>query len=233
MSHFFALMLWGARVLAFIAGMPQLGGAIFVVVVVNVFAFVQESRAEHAAESLRDLLPRRAMVVRDGAATEIDAADLVRDDVVLLSAGDRVSADLRVAEGHALLMDTSLLTGESVPVAVSDGDPLFAGTFVVEGEGRAVVEATGARTRLASIAQLRQAGDRPRSPLARELDRVVRTVAMIAVVVGVAFFGVSLAVGSPASDGFLFAIGVTVALVPEGLLPTVTLSLAMGAQSRS
>ena len=101
---------------------------------------------------------------------------------------------------------------------------------MVEGEGRAVVEATGATTRLAAIAQLTQAGHRPRSPLAHELDRVVRTVAMIAVGVGVAFFGVSLAVGSPASDGFLFAIGVTVALVPEGLLPTVTLSLAMGAQ---
>ncbi len=231
MGHFFALMLWGAGVLAFIAGMPQLGGAIFVVVVVNgVFAFVQESRAEHAAEGLRDLLPRRTMVVRDGAATEIDAADLVIDDVVLLAAGDRVSADLRVTEAHALLMDTSLLTGESVPVAVSGGDQLFAGTFVVEGEGRAVVEATGARTRLASIAQLTQAGHRPRSPLARELDRVVRTVAFIAVGIGVAFFLVALAVGSPASEGFLFAIGVTVALVPEGLLPTVTLSLAMGAQ---
>ncbi len=101
---------------------------------------------------------------------------------------------------------------------------------MVEGESIAVVEATGSRTRLAAIALLTQAGHRPRSPLAQELHRVVRTVAMIAVGVGVAFFGVALAVGSPASDGFLFAIGVTVALVPEGLLPTVTLSLAMGAQ---
>ena len=161
---------------------------------------------------------------------EIDAAELVVDDLVLLAAGDRVSADLRVIESHALLMDTSLLTGESVPVPVAERDELFAGTFVVEGEGRAVVEAIGATTRLAAIAQLTQVGHRPRSPLAHELDRVVRTVAMIAVGVGVAFFGVSLAIGSPASDGFLFAIGVTVALVPEGLLPTVTLSLAMGAQ---
>ena len=231
MTHFFALMLWVAGILAFIAGLPQLGVAIFVVVVVNgVFAFVQESRAEHAAERLRDLLPRRAIVVRDGVPVEIDAAELVVDDLVLLVAGDRVSADLRVTESHALRMDTSLLTGESVPVPAAERDELFAGTFVVEGEGRAVVEAVGATTRLAAIAQLTQVGHRPRSPLALELDRVVRTVAMIAVGVGVAFFGVSLAIGSPASDGFLFAIGVTVALVPEGLLPTVTLSLAMGAQ---
>ena len=231
MAHFFALMLWIAGALAFVAGMPQLGVAIFVVVVVNgVFAFVQESRAEHAAERLRDLLPRRAMVLRDGQPLEIDAAELVVDDLVLLDAGDRVSADLRVLQAHSLIMDTSLLTGESVPVSVEADGQLFAGTFVVEGEGRAVVEAIGSRTRLAAIAQLTRAGRRPRSPLAHELDRVVRTMAMIAVGVGVGFFGVSLAVGSPPSDGFLFAIGVTVALVPEGLLPTVTLSLAMGAQ---
>jgi magnesium-transporting ATPase (P-type) len=231
MVHFFALMLWVAGALAFVARMPQLGVGIFVVVVVNgVFAFVQESRAEHAAERLRDLLPRRAIVVRDGHRVEIDAAELVVDDLVVLSAGDRVSADLRVIRAHGLRMDTSLLTGESVPLDVDAGGQLFAGTFVVEGEGRAVVEATGTGTRLAAIAQLTQAGRRPKSPLAHELDRVVRTVAMIAVGVGIAFFGIALGVGSPASDGFLFAIGVTVALVPEGLLPTVTLSLAMGAQ---
>jgi magnesium-transporting ATPase (P-type) len=231
MTHFFALMLWIAGVLAFVARLPQLGIAIFVVILVNgVFAFVQESRAEHAAERLRDLLPRRATVVRDGRPLEVDAGELVVDDVVVLDAGDRVSADLRVIRAHGLRIDTSLLTGESVPVTVEDGGQLFAGTFVVEGEGRAVVEATGTKTRLATIATLTQAGHRPRSPLAQELDRVVRIVAAIAVGVGVAFFGIALGVGSPASDGFLFAIGVTVALVPEGLLPTVTLSLAMGAQ---
>ena len=231
MSHFFALMLWVAGALALVAGMPQLGVAIFVVVVVNgVFAFVQENRAERAAERLRELLPRRARVIRDHEPREVDAAELVVGDVVLLGAGDRVSTDARLLEAHQLRMDTSLLTGESEPRPVSTGDDVFAGTFVVEGEGRALVEAAGSRTRLAAIAQLTQAGRRPRTPLARELDRVVRTVALIALGVGAVFFGVALAVGSPATDGFLFAIGVTVALVPEGLLPTVTLSLAMGAQ---
>jgi P-type E1-E2 ATPase len=167
MVHFFALMLWVAGALAFVAGMPQLGTGIFVVVVVNgVFAFVQESRAEHAAERLRELLPRRAIVVRDGLAVEVDAAELVVDDLVVLSAGDRVSADLRVIAANALRMDTSLLTGESVPLDVDAGGRVFAGTFVVEGEGRAIVEATGTGTRLAAIAQLTQAGRRPKSPLA-------------------------------------------------------------------
>ena len=231
MAHFFALMLWVASALAFLAGMPQLAVGIVIVVVVNgVFAFVQESRAEHAAERLRDLLPRRAMVRRDDRPVVIDAAELVVGDLVVLAAGDRVSADLAAVEAHALLVDTSLLTGESVPVAVGAGDPLYAGTFVVGGEAEAVVDATGPGTRLARIAVLTQAGRRPTSPLAQELHRVVRTVAVIAVGVGVAFFGISLLVGSPPSDGLLFAVGVTVALVPEGLLPTVTLSLAIGAQ---
>jgi len=111
----------------------------------------------------------------------------------------------------------------------SEGEA-FAGTFVVEGEGAAMVASTGSGTRLAGIASLTRAGTHPRSPLAQELDRVVRTVAVIAIGVGGVFFAVSLLIGTPPSAGFLFAIGVTVALVPEGLLPTITLSLAMGAQ---
>jgi calcium-translocating P-type ATPase len=231
MVHFFAILLWFAGGLAFVARLPELGIAIFVVVVINgLFAFVQEYRAEHAAERLRDLLPRKATVRRDGRPVEVEASELVVGDVILLSSGDRISADLRVLEAHSLSIDTSTLTGESVPVSVEPEGTAFAGTFVVEGEGLAIVTATGSDTRLAGIAQLTRAGQHPRTPLAQELDRVVRTVALIAVGVGATFFVISLLIGTPASSGFLFAIGVTVALVPEGLLPTVTLSLAMGAQ---
>jgi magnesium-transporting ATPase (P-type) len=231
MVHFFALMFWVAGALAFAAGLPQLGVAIFVVVVLNgVFSFAQEYRAERAAERLRDLLPRRVTVVRGGMHHDISAEELVRGDLVLLSSGDRISADLSALEVHALSVDTSQLTGESVPTSPESGAMLHAGSFVVEGEASAVVEATGAGTRLAGIAQLSRAGQRPRSPLEAELHRVVRVLAVVAITVGVVFFGASLLVGSPASDGFLFAVGVTVAVVPCGLLPTVTLSLAMGAQ---
>ncbi|MCC6174930.1 MAG: cation-transporting P-type ATPase [Chloroflexi bacterium] len=231
MVHFFALMLWVAGALAFVAGMPQLGASIFLIVLINgVFAFAQEHRAERAADRLRTLLPYRVTVLRDGAPCDIDAHDLVVDDVVVLGAGDRVSADLRLIEAHTLALDTSTLTGESVAATPDVGEIVFAGTFVVEGEGLAVVTATGPATRLAGIARLTQAGLRPRSPLARELDRLVRIVASVAVGVGVAFFGVAILLGLPLGDGFLFAIGVAVALTPEGLLPTVTLSLALGAQ---
>jgi calcium-translocating P-type ATPase len=231
MTHFFAAMLWLAGILAIVAGLPELGIAVFVVIALNaVFAFAQEHRAERAAERLRELLPRRATVVRDGHAVEIDAAHLVVGDLVLLEAGDRVSADLQAVEAHQCRIDTSTLTGESIPVPVDDGEPIHAGTFVVEGQASAVVAAIGADTRLGGIAQLTRATHRPPTPLAHELKRVVRTVALIALGVGIAFFLLALLVGTDARDGFVFAIGVTVALVPEGLLPTVTLSLAIGAQ---
>jgi magnesium-transporting ATPase (P-type) len=213
-----------------VAGLPQLGIAIVAVVVLNaVFAFVQERRADHAAEGLRDLLPRRALVVRDGASIEIDAADLVVGDLVLLGSGDRISADLEIVEAHTARVDTSTLTGESRPSSLEDGDRAFAGTFLTEGEARGIVVATGERTRLAEIARL-ASGPSPSPPLVGEIQRVVRTISTVAITVGVAFFVISLVLGSEPSDGFLLAVGVTVALVPEALLPTVTLSLAIGAQ---
>jgi magnesium-transporting ATPase (P-type) len=230
-THFFALLLWVAAGLAYLGGLPQLAVAIVVVVLVNgVFAFVQEYRADRAGRRLRELLPARVIVRRDGRRTVVNAADLVAGDIVLLSAGDRVSADLELLEVHSLALDESMLTGESVPVRPEQGGRAHAGTFVVEGEAETRVAATGGQTRLADIAALtRQAHRRP-SPLARQLRRVVITVAVIAVTVGLVFFGISLTLGMPPANGFLLAVGVTVALVPEGLLPTVTLSLARAAQ---
>jgi calcium-translocating P-type ATPase len=229
--HFFAIMLWVAGGLAILAGMPQLGVAIFVVVVFNaIFAFVQEYRAERTAEKLRDLLPQRVTVLRDDQPVVLDAADVVVGDAVLLSSGDRISADLALIEAHALSIDTSTLTGESTPTTPQAGDSVFAGTFVVEGEGLGIVTATGKATRLGSIAQMTRTGRRPPTPLAQELDRVVRTIAFLAVGLGVVFLTIAMLVGIGLTDAFLFAVGVTVALVPEGLLPTVTLALAVGAR---
>jgi magnesium-transporting ATPase (P-type) len=229
--HFFALMLWCAAVLAFLARLPQLGVAIIAEIVVNgIFAFIQEARADQAAARLKALLPRRVSVRRDGRLVEIESRDVVVGDLLMLGAGDRIPADADAATVHALLVDTSLLTGESDPQRLEPGERLFAGTFVVEGEAEAVVTETGVHTRLADIAHLTAATVRPDSPLTRELERVVRLVARIAVSVGGLFFVVSTLLGRSPSDGFVFAIGVTVALVPEALLPTVTLSLAWGAE---
>ena len=228
--HFFALMLWVASGLALLAELPELTVAIVMVIVVNaVFAFAQERRADRAAERLRALLPLRVIVRRDSEPLEIDADDVVVGDVLLLTAGDRVPADAEVVRAQGLRVDTSTLTGESEPASVEVGT-VNAGTFVVEGEGEAIVTAAGAMTRLAEIARLVVVTESPESPLARELRRVVRMIAAIAVGVGGGFLALWLLIGNDVETGLVFAIGVTVALVPEALLPTVTLSLAWGAE---
>jgi calcium-translocating P-type ATPase len=231
LTHFFAVMLWVAAALALLARMPALAVAIAVVVILNgVFSFAQEFRADRAAARLRSLLPMRAAVRRDGRRQVVNAADLVVGDVVLLAGGDRVCADLELVEAHALQLDESMLTGESTLVRREACARAWAGTFVVEGEAVAEVVATGGHTRLAEIAALTHTAHPPTSPLAVALHRVVRLIAVIAIGVGVAFFAIALLLGSDPSDGFLFAVGVTVALVPEGLLPTVTLALALASQ---
>jgi magnesium-transporting ATPase (P-type) len=164
--HFFALMLWVASGLALLAGLPQLTVAIAVVIILNaVFAFVQQDRADRAAERLHALLPRRVTVRRDGLPVAIEAAEVVVGDRLLLEAGDRVPADARVVATHGLVLDTSLLTGESVTTTVEAGGPLYAGTFVVEGDCEADVTATGGSTRLAGIARLTTLTPPPPSPL--------------------------------------------------------------------
>jgi calcium-translocating P-type ATPase len=231
LSQFFALMLWVAAGLSFVAGMPQLALAIVVVVVLNgVFAFVQEFRADQAGMRLRDLLPVQVTVVRDGHRQVVAASTLVRGDVVALEAGDRVCADLRLEQVHSLAVDESMLSGESLPVRPAVGGSAWAGTFVVEGGGLGLVQEIGSSTQLAGIAELAHSARPPLSPLAVQLHRVVTVVGIVAIVVGIAFFALALKLGMPVGDGFLFAIGVTVALVPEGLLPTVTLSLARASQ---
>lgn len=229
--HFFALLLWVAGGMALLADLPELGIAIIGVIILNgLFAFVQEHRAEKAGERLREFVPRRTTVIRDGQPREIDSDDLVPGDLVVLSGGERVSADMTAVETHSLKIDESILTGESVTIDKVRGEVLYSGTFVVEGEGQAVVDATGSATRLASVAALTTGVRRPVTHLAREIGRLVRTTTYIALGVGLAFVATSTIVGMELQSALMFGVGVMVALVPEALLPTVTLSLAIGAQ---
>lgn len=155
LTHLLAVLLWIAAALAVLAGIPALAIAIVVIVALNaVFAFAQEYRADRSAQRLSRLLPIAARVMRDGEAVTVPAADLVPGDVVLLAAGDRVAADLDVVSAADLALDESLLTGESAVVRHAPGDILRGGTFVVQGEARAVVVATGSRTVLADIGRL-------------------------------------------------------------------------------
>ncbi|HLG10060.1 MAG TPA: cation-transporting P-type ATPase, partial [Gaiellaceae bacterium] len=227
--HLFALLLWLGAALALVGGFPQLTAAILVVIIVNaVFAFAQEYRAERASEALRRVLPQTARVRRDGDEREIPAEELVPGDVVVLQPGDRVSADAEVLSRHELRVDNSTLTGESRPV-----EPerlVYAGTHVARGTAEAVVVATGMATEFGRIAELTQRGKEEPSPLELELRRVTRVVALVSFGLGSLFFVVAGFLGMGLEERFVFAIGVTVANVPEGLLPTVTLALALGTQ---
>jgi calcium-translocating P-type ATPase len=231
LTHFFAVLLWVAAALALVARLPLLAVAIVVIVIVNaVFAFVQEYKAGQAAEKLQSLLPRQATVIRDGRRQFIEAERLVPGDLLVLEPGDRISADVRLVEVHDVEIDTSTFTGESLPATPEEGETAYAGTYVVAGAAKGIVTATGDSTRLAEIAELARAPRHEPTPLARELRRLVEVIATIAIAIGSLFFFISLLLRRPSSEAFIFAIGVTVALVPEGLLPTITLSLALSAQ---
>jgi calcium-translocating P-type ATPase len=237
-THPLAVLLLLAAVLAQVAGTPALAVGILAVVALNaLFAFVQERQAGRAVEALGRYLPPHAMVRRDGAVIAVVAAEVVPGDVLLLAEGDRVPADARLLAG-ALEIDASALTGESAPVervadAVDTADrPLdspvlvFNGTGCVGGAAEAVVHATGAHTEIGRIAAL--TGNRPRtdSPLEHQVRRVAYLIAVVAVGVGIAFLPLGVLAGLTWTQAFVFAVGMLVANVPEGLLPTITLALA-------
>jgi calcium-translocating P-type ATPase len=239
-THPLALLLAAAAVLAWASGTPRLTVAIVAVILLNAsFSFVQELQAERAVEALAAFLPERARVLRDGSRQEIEARLLVPGDVLLIEEGERVCADARLMSG-TVEVDMATLTGESVPVIRSaddlDGrvpllqarDLVFSGSECTAGEAQAVVTATGMGTELGRIAALSQRVGREESPLEHQVKRAARLIALVAVGAGLAFLPVGLAAGLSLAATISFAIGLLVANVPEGLLPTITLALAVG-----
>ncbi|HXZ29621.1 MAG TPA: HAD-IC family P-type ATPase, partial [Dehalococcoidia bacterium] len=245
-THTMAILLWVGGVIALIGQMPQLAIAIWMVNVINgVFSFWQEYRAERAIRALRQLIPSYANVLRDGEKRRILAEELVPGDVILLAEGDRISADGRLVDEAELRVDQSTLTGEShamrktreavlrpTPSRFEVRNLVFAGSSVVVGVGTAVIFATGTHTEFGKVANLTQSVRDEPSPLQKELAHVTRRVTFLAVGIGLVFLALLLIlrVAFSVTDSFIFALGMIVAFVPEGLLPTVSLSLAMGVQ---
>jgi len=247
-THFLAILLWIAAFLSFLSeylhpgeGMLHLGLAIVAVIVINAaFTFIQEYRAEKALDALKKLLPFYVKVLRGGKEKDIHGKEVVPGDVILLSEGDKVPADARLIETAGLKVNHAPLTGESEPL-LRNTDPFpgeivespniaFAGTTVISGSGRAIVFATGMKTEFGRIAHLTSAVEAGLSPLQKEIVKATRVVAVIAGAVGLFFFVLGFVIGRTFWDNFIFAIGISVALIPEGMLPTVTLALAMGSQ---
>ncbi|OAN41710.1 ATPase [Chloroflexus islandicus] len=218
--------------------------AIMVIVLFAVLlGFIQEYRAERAIEALRRLAAPNATVLRDGVEQAIPARDLVPGDVVLLHAGDRVPADLRLIEAVNLQIEEAALTGESLPVektvdllvpaTAPVGDRrnmVYAGTSVSYGRGRGIVVATGMQTEFGTIATMLQTIETGRTPLQENLDRVGHTLARAALVIVAVITVLGLWRGQPLVEMIIFGIALAVAVVPEALPAVVTISLAIGVQ---
>ena len=247
---FFAILLWIAALLCFVPGvdLPQLGIAILTVVVVNgLFAFLQEYKSDRALEMLQQMIAQRSTVIRDGNTQEIAAAALVPGDVIVLEDGDLVPADCRITEAFEVEVDNSSLTGESSPARRYKSDQpvliagkflwielpniLFAGTSLLRGRARAVVFGTAMSSEIGKIANLTQEIAAEQSPLQKQLRATVYAITALAGGLGLVFLFLGwLVAGLTFLEALVFFIGLFVANVPEGLLPTVTLSLAMGVQ---
>lgn len=240
-----AILLWVAGAIAIFSHSPELGIAIWMVNVINgLFSFVQEHRASQATEALKRMLPSYCRVIRDGQECKLLAEDLVIGDLVLIEEGDKISADGRLLQSNDLKVNQSALTGESNPIEKTefpDSDSnktslefdnmVFAGTSVSAGSGKFIVTAIGMATEFGQIAHLTQEMQEEKSPLQKELDLLTKQISLIAVSIGLFFFVSSMfLVGQPFAQAFIFALGMIVAFIPEGLLPTVSLSLAMAVQ---
>lgn len=243
-THFFALLLWCAALISFVAArfdpssqMGTIGWAIVIVIVLNgLFGFYQEFRTEKSLDALRKILPTKVTVRRDGAERVIVAEEVVAGDVLILKEGDKVPADAYVMRASELWVNESTLTGESDAVsadAVESGHPkttLYSGTYVVRGDAEGIVFATGKESRYGTIALLTQDVTQGTGHLQKEVARISRVVAVISFLIAASFIVIAGAGGFDLWKTSLFSLGVLVAMIPEGLLPTVTLALAFGSQ---
>lgn len=217
------------------------GAVVLAVVVLNaLIGFVQEYRAGQAIQALAQLVSEPATARRDGSWTQVPAEQLVPGDVVEVAPGDRVTADLRVLDGHGLRADESSLTGESMPVdktahpvpvdaeLADRSSVLHAGTLVSAGSGRGLVVETGGRTQLGQISGLLSSAEDTQTPLTRGIAQLGTNVTRVIGVVAVVLLGIALARGYPVADAALAAITLAVAAIPEGLPAIVTIALAVG-----
>ena len=238
------LLLAGAAAVSLAVGEPLDAVVITAIVLLNaLLGAIQEGRAEAAARAVRELLADSSTLVREGRPLELGSSEIVRGDVVLLSAGDRVPADGRVVEAAAAEIDESTLTGESLPAPkraeppVGPETPLaeratvaHAGTTVARGRASMVVTGTGRETELGRIAEL---ADRPEraTPLQRRLDRFATVLLRGALLLCAALAALAWARGTELADSVLIGVSLAVAAVPEGLPAVITVTLALGMRS--
>jgi Ca2+-transporting ATPase len=235
------IILLAATIISFVVGETVDATVILgIIFAVSLLGFFQEYRAERALEALKKMAALTATVMRGGAESEIPARDLVPGDIVVLSVGDKIAADLRLIEAVNLMVDESTLTGESVS-SEKGVDPIplhaplaervcvaYAGTVVSYGRGKGVVFSTAQETEFGKIASMMQAAPKAKTPLELRIERVGRVLGTIMVSVAVLVLMLGVARGSPLLEMFLWAVSLAVAAVPEALPAVVTGGLAIG-----
>lgn len=203
--------------------------------------FVQERKAEMSVRALVHLVAPHARVIREGREWDVESRELVPGDLVLLESGGRVPADLRLVSTTALLVDESLFTGESVPVAKTtarlDRDDLvigdrtnmaYAGSVVARGRGRGYIVTTGGKTELGAIAHQVRTGERAETPLQHRMSRFARVVGLVVVAAAVTAFALGVIGGETMADMLIVAVALAVSAIPEGLPVVFTITLALG-----
>jgi len=244
-SNTLVIILIIAAVVSAVLGEWIDAAVILLIVFLNaILGFLQQYKAERALDALKTLAAPRCLVVRDGEETSLQAREIVPGDVVMLNAGDRVPADLRLIETSSLRVNEAPLTGESVPVSKTTaslpgevflGDRknmAFLGCTVEVGRGRGVVAATGMSTELGKIADLVQAEPEVKTPLQKQLDRLGKQLGAVILAMVIIIFAIEYLInqGSGIVDLFLTSVSLAVAAIPEGLPAVVTVSLALGIQ---
>ncbi|WP_228387478.1 MULTISPECIES: HAD-IC family P-type ATPase [unclassified Nocardioides] len=234
-------VLIAAGVVTFLLGEYVDASVIAGVVVVNaILGFIQESKAESALDALRSMVRTEARVVRGGSVRTVSSEDLAPGDLVLVEAGDKVPADLRLVQGTELRADESALTGESLPVDKADSllpsdtvvadrrNMLYSGTLITSGTGSGITVATGAATQLGEIHRLIGSADTMATPLTRKLASFSAWLTAIILGLAALTFVVGVLRGEPAADMFVAVVALAVGAIPEGLPAAVAITLAIG-----
>lgn len=247
-KNFFAILLMVGGGLAFFAdylepeqGNFYIGCALYGVVLLNaIFTFIQAYQSEKIMQSFQKMLPTMVNIEREGEVKQIAASQVVPGDIMLLYEGDKVPADGRLIRVNQLQVDMSSLTGESTPETLQleadsenpyqSRNMVFSGTLVQSGNAKVLVCETGMETQIGKIVELTKQTSNVETPIGKELNYFIKIISSIAIVLGISFFAVSVAIGKGEISSLIFAIGIIVANVPEGLLPTVTLALTMASK---
>lgn len=220
-------------------------GVILAVVIANAcIGFLQEGRAERAMEAIRTMLAPHSSVLRDGRRQTIASADVVPGDVVLLEAGEKIPADVRLFHAQGLSVQEAVLTGESVPVekgidSVEPEAPLgdrscmaFGGTIVAAGTGRGIVVATGSDSEIGRISGMLAGIEALTTPLVRQMDVFARWLSLLILLLAGLLLAYAASVEHlPFEEAFMTVVGLAVAAIPEGLPATLTITLAIGVQA--